>query len=197
VIITLHKRIWRTAGLGGGSSDAGAVLRLLQRATAAFSPAAIGELALQLGADVPYFLDPFPARIRGVGEQIERIRHTAPLHLLLLNPDRPLATTDVFAQYRRHGRFSPEVEIPTEAIDLARAPGLIHNDLEPFARQLEPQIWNLSRIITDLGALGVGMSGSGPTVFGLFPNQASAQAALGKVQKSNGFLAICTQTLVP
>ena len=97
VDIRLAKRIPAAAGLGGGSSDAGAVLRTLAAAFPdALSPDAVARLGLRLGADVPFFLDPRPALVTGVGERIEPLARWPALALVLVNPGVPLATAEVY-----------------------------------------------------------------------------------------------------
>jgi len=78
VLVDLRKRIPMGAGLGGGSSDAGAVLRMMAAIFGSSSPARLAAVALQLGADVPFFLKPGPARVRGIGEVIEPLFTMAP-----------------------------------------------------------------------------------------------------------------------
>jgi 4-diphosphocytidyl-2-C-methyl-D-erythritol kinase len=173
-IVRLRKQLPVAAGLGGGSSDAGAVLRAL----AGLCPGALGAealtaLALRLGADVPYFLDPRPARVRGIGEQVEPLPGLPPLCLLLAHPGVPLATAEV---YRAYDALGPE------APDGARAPGLLaeldlRNDLEPAALRLCPPLARLRRRLRGLCPQGVAMSGSGPTLFSVFPGAAEAEAA--------------------
>jgi 4-diphosphocytidyl-2-C-methyl-D-erythritol kinase len=190
VRVSLRKRIPTGAGLGGGSSDAGAVLRALAEACA-LPAASLAELAVGLGADVPYFLDPRPAIVSGIGERIEPIARLPGFCVLLVNPGISLATADVFRAFDRGG----------DALTLARSgytmrallrlqgdPGalsgtleeLLVNDLEPAAVRLCPQIAELRERLRDLGAEATGMSGSGATVFGLFPNAGAAQEALEK-----------------
>ena len=94
--LVLEKQIPVGAGLGGGSSDAAAVLRGLARIYPdAISPLELRDLALRLGADVPYFLDPKPALVTGIGEEIEPLPGIPAFSLLLVYPGVPLATSDV------------------------------------------------------------------------------------------------------
>ena len=100
VRIFLTKSIPAAAGLGGGSSDAGAVLRALAASFPdALEEPALARLALRLGADVPYFLAPCPARVGGIGERIQPLADFAPLACLLVNPGVPLSTAAVFAAF--------------------------------------------------------------------------------------------------
>jgi len=202
VRIALAKRIPAGAGLGGGSSDAGTVLRQLADAFPAALPRpALHELALSLGADVPYFLDPRPARVGGVGERITPLAAGLPkLHLLLLNPGVVLPTAEV---YRAFDALVPDPADP--AYEAARArqsqsegrvAGLsLANDLEPAALRLCPQLARLRRRLEALGASAVGMSGSGATLFGVFPGAAEAEAARDGAALPEGAFARVASTL--
>lgn len=186
--IALDKHIPAQAGLGGGSSDAGAVLRgLATLLPGALGPAALAALAVSLGADVPFFLAPRPARVTGIGERIEPLAGVPVLHLLLVRPRAGLATAEVYAAHDAlRGALTareagPSLRPPSGALDgaaLARClEGLLANDLEAAARRLCPLLARLRRRILELGALAVGMSGSGPTLFGVFPDEAGAREA--------------------
>jgi 4-diphosphocytidyl-2-C-methyl-D-erythritol kinase len=191
VQIRLTKRIPAAAGLGGGSSDAGAVLRLLAAACPdALDARSLAALALALGADVPFFLDPQPAFVRGVGERIEPLAGWPELHLLLLNPGVPLATAEVFRAAdalrppRAAGPGVPDLRERAEGV--IREPagglgGLVYNDLEAAAVRLCPPVARLRQRLGALGASAVGLSGSGPTVYGAFPTAEAARAALARL----------------
>jgi 4-diphosphocytidyl-2-C-methyl-D-erythritol kinase len=190
VRIRLSKRIPAAAGLGGGSSDAGAVLRGL----AALCPEAVGaarlrRIAAGLGADVAFFLEPAPAFVSGIGERCERIEPAwAPVSLVLANPGAALATADVFAAY---DALTPRPRPPTLRPLVDRARGrpadppalreLLENDLEPAAVRLCPAIARLRDALRRAGALGVALSGSGATVFGVFEGEEAAARAAGRV----------------
>jgi 4-diphosphocytidyl-2-C-methyl-D-erythritol kinase len=184
--LVLEKRIPAAAGLGGGSSDAAAVLRGLARIhPGVISPQGLRELALGLGADIPFFLDPRPALVTGVGEEIEPIRGVPALSLLLVHPGVGLATSDVYRAYDasrasltpvRPGSTMPVISALREGGDHALAE-LLENDLEQAAVRLCPRIGPFRQAIEGSGALGVGMSGSGPTFFGIFRDTIAAGRA--------------------
>jgi len=195
VAIRLAKRIPAAAGLGGGSSDAGAVLRTLDRAhPGALPPGRLAELALSLGADVPYFLDPRPAWVTGVGERIEPLDDWPALVLLLVNPGLPLATREVFRAADALGpssRLRPASLALAERLAQVRAAvpdhpealaPLLENDLEAAAVRLCPPVGRLRDRLRSLGAAAVGMSGSGPTLFGLFAELETAREALARAR---------------
>ncbi len=185
VALTLDKQIPVGAGLGGGSSDAAAVLcALAQKFANALSDPALAAIAVRLGADVPFFLDPRPAWVTGIGEQIEPISEFPPLDVLLATPAPPLATADVFrALDAALTPPSPRRRMPA----LRDGPGwfpsaalladVLVNDLEPVAARLRPGIARIRSELERLGARAVAMSGSGPTMFGLFRDAGQAEAA--------------------
>jgi 4-diphosphocytidyl-2-C-methyl-D-erythritol kinase len=184
--LALEKRIPASAGLGGGSSDAAAVLRGLARIYPdALSPQGLRELALGLGADVPFFLDPKPALVTGVGEEIEPVPGIPAFALLLAHPGTPLTTPDVYRAFDASGASLTPVRAGStiRRISALRESGdhalaeLLENDLEPAAVRLCPRISELREVIEGNGALAVGMSGSGPTVFGIFRDTIAASQA--------------------
>ncbi len=197
VRIRLHKRIPAAAGLGGGSSDAGVVLRSLARLfPGALSAKALAELALELGADVPFFLDPRPARVSGIGERIEPLTGWPAFSLVLANPGLPLATAEVFRVFDslhldrslERAPLDPRVLIlgpgPTRTgVDATPALAwshLLENDLESAAIRLCPPVARLREQLRGAGARAVGMSGSGPTLFGVFEDPEAAAAGLAR-----------------
>jgi 4-diphosphocytidyl-2-C-methyl-D-erythritol kinase len=200
VRIHLTKRIPAAAGLGGGSSDAGAVVRALAECFPdALAPPAVAELALGLGADVPFFLEPRPALVGGIGERIEPLSPLPALALLLVNPGIALATAEVYRAYDalaagRSGPASARIGARLESLlrghsvgpgrrgpwdpAFARALGdLLANDLEAAAVRLCPPVARLRARLRAAGARAVGLSGSGPTLFGVFEDPAAAAEA--------------------
>lgn len=175
VELRLRKWIPAAAGLGGGSSDAAAVLRGL----AALLPDRVSSeglraLALSLGADVPYFLDPRPARVRGIGERIDALGEMEPVPVLLAHPGAGLATAEVYACY---DALQP-APAPARGAVLPGLPGPgLHNDLAAAAERLCPEIARLREALLAAGPRGVGLSGSGPTLFAVFPSRQEALAA--------------------
>lgn len=188
--IRLAKRIPAAAGLGGGSSDAGAVLRGLRRLMpGALAEAGIERLALALGADVPFFLDPRPAWVTGIGEVRVALPYLPPLALVLAHPGTGLATRDVFRAFdetagalTRSGDASTMpalsgLPVQHEGSDPRALSSLLQNDLESVARRLCPAIDRLRDALRRTGAVGVGLSGSGPTLFGMFESLSQAEVA--------------------
>ncbi|GAB4186360.1 MAG: 4-(cytidine 5'-diphospho)-2-C-methyl-D-erythritol kinase [Thalassobaculales bacterium] len=177
--IALTKRIPVAAGLGGGSADAAAALRLLSRLWGVAVPEG---LPLALGADLPVCLYGRPARMGGIGESLRPAR-LPPLALVLANPGQALPTAAVFRAF--DGRFG--APIPVSA-------GLeqMRNDLEPAAVGLCPAIGGLlDRLRAEPGCRFARMAGSGATVFAAFTQAADAARAAAALRR-DGLWAVAT-----
>jgi 4-diphosphocytidyl-2-C-methyl-D-erythritol kinase len=181
----LIKQLPVAAGLGGGSADAAAALRLLARANAlALDDARLADAARATGADVPVCLDAKPRVMRGIGEQLSAPLAFPPLRVVLVNPGVPLATKDVFAAFARAGGAKEGAPFDTAAMTgasietaLAALAGGI-NDLEPAAISLCPSVADaLATLRATPGCRLARMSGSGATCFGLYLSEAAAAAA--------------------
>ncbi len=177
--LTLDKRLPVASGIGGGSADAAAALRLLADLWGVTVP---DGLALRLGADVPVCLASMPARMGGVGERLTPAPHLPRCGLVLVNPGVAVSTPAVFAA--RRGGFSPPLDLPETwqdvaamADDLARA----GNDLEAPAVALSPVIGTVLDTLRALpGCRLARMSGSGATCFGLFADPGAASLAAAR-----------------
>lgn len=183
--IEVDKRIPVAAGLGGGSADAAAVLRLA--ADGMNGDGEIERIAAELGADVPSQLDPRFALVGGAGERVTPLPEPEPLAVVLV-PDRDgLATAEVFAEADRLG-------LGRSAQDLARLRGLLLgatatgagplayrellvNDLAPAAISLRPSIGSALEALEEAGAELAFLTGSGPTAVGLFAGDGEAEDA--------------------
>ncbi|WP_235035556.1 4-(cytidine 5'-diphospho)-2-C-methyl-D-erythritol kinase [Roseomonas sp. 18066] len=177
--VVLEKFLPVASGIGGGSADAAAALRLLNRVwEAGLGHARLSSLAEQLGADVPVCLDSRPARMGGIGAVLTPAPTLPLAGLLLANPRIPLSTPAVFRA--RSGDFSSFAQMPTAWADAgAMAAGLAacRNDLEPAAMSLCPEVAGLLDAIRALpGCLLARMSGSGASCFGLFATPEAAHA---------------------
>jgi 4-diphosphocytidyl-2-C-methyl-D-erythritol kinase len=177
------------AGLGGGSADAAAALRLIARANGgALSEAALAEIALKLGSDVTVCLDSQPALITGRGEKVERVRGFPSCGVLLANPGLPLATEAVYAALRAAPLAAPPLQGAEKLdfggdfarlLDYARPRG---NDLEAPAARLVPEIREvLAALLTLQGVSIARLSGSGSTCFALFVTEEEAQRAAAQL----------------
>jgi 4-diphosphocytidyl-2-C-methyl-D-erythritol kinase len=189
--IHLDKQIPVGAGLGGGSSDAAAILRHLNRtSTVPLSATRLGEVALTLGADVPVCLTGAAHRMTGIGETLAAITPAPTGHVVLARPDVALSTPAVFARLALHDDGPPlDTGWPADAASLIA----VGNDLTMAAAELAPSIPDLLAAIAGCnGNLAAQMSGSGSACFGLFPDRACADKAASDLQAA-GFWAKATQ----
>jgi 4-diphosphocytidyl-2-C-methyl-D-erythritol kinase len=196
VRLSIVKRIPVAAGLAGGSADAAATLRLASLASGLGDEKLLGELGAELGADVPAQVSPGRWLASGAGERLYGLPDPShPLGLLLLPAAEGLSTAEVYRQADRLGRGRSLSELDglrarlrTElelAAPLPRDTELLHNDLTDAAISLCPQIAPALRRAREAGAEEVLLSGSGPTVVGLF----SRANAPGRVNRAVSELA--------
>lgn len=179
--IRLRKRIPSGAGLGGGSSDAGAVLRGLNRMFGhEFSERELVDLATPIGADVPFFaVDHSAVLATGVGEVMLPVAPLMGCTFMLVNPGFPVSTKwafETFALTRDSENSIMSAFRKQEVSTLSLAD--MCNDLESVTSRKFSEIEHMKRQLLDAGASGAMMSGSGPTVFGVFPDDRSDQVAL-------------------
>ncbi len=191
--VRIEKRIPVAAGLGGGSADAAAVLRLAR----AEAPE-LAQIAAEVGADVPSQLVPAMALVEGAGERVRRLPDPRPHAVVLLPGGGGLRTAEVFAEADRQGLGRSEAELDALASELLEAAGsggsplayaeLLANDLEPAARALRPEIGEAISALRDAGAPLAAISGSGPTAFGLFADLPSARAAAERLGRDDAIV---------
>lgn len=183
-LFVLDKQLPVAAGLGGGSADAAAALRLLARANG-LSPddARLGEAARATGADVPVCLDPRPRLMRGVGDVLSAPLPLPALPALLVNPGVALSTKAVFAAFAAAAPPAPAPDFDLAAAEADSREGLLRllagsaNDLEPAARALAPAVGDVLSALRPLADCRLArMSGSGATCFALFASAAAAIA---------------------
>jgi 4-diphosphocytidyl-2-C-methyl-D-erythritol kinase len=183
--LALEKNLPVASGIGGGSADAAAALRLLCRFWG-LDPSLPDQLAGALGADVPVCVAGVPALMSGIGEILAPAPVLPDVGIVLVNPGVAIATPAVFRT--RSAAFSDPAHFPaggwTDAEALATTLHTTRNDLELPARQLAPAIDDvLDTLATIPGCLLARMSGSGATCFGLFPHPAAARAAAGSINR--------------
>ncbi|WDR02551.1 4-(cytidine 5'-diphospho)-2-C-methyl-D-erythritol kinase [Devosia algicola] len=179
--LELRKNIPIAAGLGGGSADAAAALRLMLRlGTGTIDNAALFELAVELGADVPACLISQPLLARGIGEIIAPLAQFPSCHIVLVNPLIGVSTADIFKRLNGYDNYP----LPTLPSPMTRPAQLgiwlaeTRNDLQPPAVKIVPEIGMLiERLAEAPGCMLARMSGSGATVFGLFGSNAQAHQA--------------------
>jgi 4-diphosphocytidyl-2-C-methyl-D-erythritol kinase len=174
--LTIEKHVPVAAGMGGGSSDAAATLRLAAAAAGQPADPLLEDLAPELGSDVPSLLRPGLALVSGTGEEVALLPALAPYWLLVLPLGAALSTAEVFAEADRLGLPRSAVELAQRRVQLEAAVqeggepplDLVHNDLEPAARSLCPAIDAALAAARDAGADRALVTGSGPTVIGVF-----------------------------
>jgi 4-diphosphocytidyl-2-C-methyl-D-erythritol kinase len=171
VRITLDKRIPVAAGLGGGSTDAAAVLLGLNRLWSLRWPIArLTEAAVALGMDVPFFLRGGTGFATGRGEELDRMRGMA-LALVLVNPRYASSTAEAYGRLTpamyTDGARARTVAAALRTKRVERVAGSLYNVLEAAVAPAQPEIGRMKAALLSAGALGALMSGSGPTVFGI------------------------------
>ena len=186
--IEIVKRIPIGAGLGGGSGNAAAVLQCLNEMWGLnLDSETLAELALDLGADVPYCLSGGTALATGRGEVITTLPAPATTWFVLGLSAEPLLTRDVYGTFQSE-RDAADVRSAPMALalglgDVDAIATLLHNDLESPAFRLRPHLAKLKTAMLDAGALGAVMSGSGPTMIGLARDQGHASAVALAVER--------------
>ena len=177
--ISIRKQIPLAAGLGGGSSDAAAVLTGLNRLYGhPLSADELNRMGLEIGADVPFFIYGRPAVVTGIGEILEPYPHSLPYHVLLVFSGIRVSTAEVYKNLDL-GLTNCEKKLKKLLLGQQAFEAKFHtcNDLESFTLQMFPEIAAAKQALMDLGAVSALMSGSGSAVFGLFDNLAEARKA--------------------
>ena len=186
VAITLKKNLPAASGIGGGSSDAAATLRVLAAQFDRDLPH-LGDVAT-LGADVPVCLMAGPCRMSGIGEKLDPLDDLPPMHLVLVNPGISVATPTVFSGLVIKDNGAMPDPLPTwqDAPKMARWLSVQRNDLEMPARSLVPAIGVvMARIGQTEGCLLARMSGSGATCFGLYATRPEADVAAASLSREH------------
>ena len=179
--IEVEKRVPVAAGLGGGSADAAAVLRLARGEVEG-----LRALAARVGADVPAQLQPRPCLVAGAGEVIEPVPPPGNHAVVLIPQEKGLSTAEVYAEADKLGvaRGASELEVIRRRLRDAlegrgsplEYPEHLINDLQPAAISLCPEVEEALVALTEAGAAHAMVTGSGPTAFGLFATRAEADA---------------------
>ena len=182
IYIDIFKRIPVAAGLAGGSSDAAAVLVGLNKLfDTRYSKRKLMKMGVEIGADVPFCILRGTALAEGIGEVLTPLPSLPSMHILLAKPNISVSTASVYkalnlSEIEKH----PETDHYVEAIkrqDISYMTTHMGNVLEDVTIKIHPQIEDIKRDMMHMGALGSMMSGSGPTVFGIFPSKYEATLA--------------------
>lgn len=197
--ITLKKIIPIAAGLGGGSSDAASALLALNfLADKPLPMPVLAAIGVRLGADVPFFLHEKPCLARGIGEMLTPLAVSKSYGVVLVNPNFAVSTRWVYENLD----LALTAKARGETIDMSEeklAQGdwstLLQNDLERVTVSKYPQLEEIKAALKSLGAKGALMSGSGPTVFGLFAGEAQAKNAAQSLAKQERWKVFATKTV--
>ena len=194
VRVRLSKKIPTGAGLGGGSSDAAAMLVGLNELFGlGLGEAELREVGLQVGADVPFCLSGGTALGEGIGEILSLLPAPPPHHLVVVKPAVGAETARIYRAYdERPVGGNPSVKPVLEALrvgDLGTFARAVGNDLEPVTKGLVSEVRALEEQLMRAGALGSAMSGTGTAVYGIFASEAEARAAANKLRSP--FVAAC------
>ena len=179
---TLTKNIPIAAGMAGGSTDAAATLKALRELFSLdISDSELAEIAVGIGADVPYCLMGGTVLSEGIGEKLTALPALPKCSILLVHPDIPVSTKDVYNAYDRAPHtFHPDIPAIKSCIskgDLKGMCELAGNVLEEATIPMHPEIQEIKNKIKEFAPLLSLMTGSGPTVFGIFDDEAKAREA--------------------
>ena len=193
ISMCLEKNIPLAAGLAGGSADAASVLVLLNRLfDCGLSDPELQKIGLSVGADVPYCIMGGTALAERIGEKLMKLPSCPPCGILLVKPERGASTKEIYTAWDALPvPFHPDVDLGIKALkdqDLRTLAGTLGNGLEAVTKALIPEIGEIEEQMLRFGALGACMSGSGPTVFGLFKDRSSADLA---GEKMKGYFPDC------
>lgn len=185
-VLELHKGIPIAGGMAGGSADAaGALVALNELWGCEFTRDQLREIAADIGSDVPFCLIGGTALATGRGTSLARVLCRGTFHWVVCQASEPLPTADVYRAWDRHCRPSEcEPDAVLQALrsqDAVALGAALHNDLEPAAYALRPELEMDKKALLDAGALGAVLSGSGPTLLALAADAASAERIAERV----------------
>ncbi|QEM68029.1 4-(cytidine 5'-diphospho)-2-C-methyl-D-erythritol kinase [Geobacter sp. FeAm09] len=194
-VIDIAKNIPVAAGLGGGSSDAATVLMGMNELLGlGLSEQRLMEIGLTLGADVPFFIFQKPALAEGVGEQLTPMPAMPAAWVLLVNPGVHVSTAWVYRSLQLTNREGL-AKLPELFRSMEDVCSILSNDLESVTIPAFPVIAEIREAMLREGAAGAMMSGSGPTVFGLFGDRESAERARTVLTDGTGWFAAVAETI--
>lgn len=197
VDISIRKHIPVCAGMAGGSADGAAVLRAMdQLAGTGLSPAELARIGEAVGSDVPYCTLGGTALAEGRGERLTPLPSLPPCHVVVCKPPFPISTPQLFARVDMKKIVRrPDTPGLLSALERGDLTGVARRMYNVFEDVLEPrrqaEIASLKAALIDAGALGTSMTGSGPTVFGLFDDPAAAAAARDRLAQSYEDVFLC------
>ena len=197
VDVTIQKHIPVCAGLAGGSADAAAVLTAMNRLTGAgLSAAQLAKIGEKVGSDVPFCVLGGTALAEGRGEVLTPLAPLPPCHIVICKPPFSISTPQLFGRVKvKKIVRRPDTAGVIAALEAGDLAGVARRMYNVFEDVLEPrrlsEINDIKAVLIDCGALGASMSGSGPSVFGLFDREDRAQAALERLKESYRDVFLC------
>lgn len=193
--IAIAKNIPVAAGLGGGSSDGATVLMGVNELLGlGLSTERLMEIGVKLGADVPFFIFQRTALAEGIGERLTPIERIPTVWLVLVNPNIHVSTAWVYQNLQLTTGKDAHI-IPRFYGSVAEVCAVLANDLETVTVPKFPIIAEIKDRLVAAGACGALMSGSGPTVFGVFADEAGARHAAAELTKESGWFVTAVKTL--
>lgn len=197
--IHIHKVLPSSAGLGGGSSDAAAVMKaIVKLLKIKTTDEELSKIAQEVGADVPYFICNKPARINGIGEFVTPINIKGKYDVLLVKPEKGTSTKVVFNASNSDTWGSANIAKVMEALsnsDFDLLSRHIANDLEETATTFVPEIASIKEELRNDGFNIVGMTGSGTTVFAILPNKKVDKKLIEKYRNKYAFVEVTSVML--
>ena len=197
VDVDIQKRVPVCAGLAGGSADAAAVLRAMNRLSGAgLSPARLAEIGARAGSDVPFCVLGGTALAEGRGERLTPLPPQPPCRIVICKPPFSVSTPQLFGRVNvRKIVRRPDTAGVVAALEAGDLAGVARRMYNVFEDVMEPrryaEISSIKAELIDCGALGASMSGSGPSVFGLFDSEAAAREALARLRDSYRDVFLC------
>lgn len=178
VIVEIEKRIPIAAGLAGGSTDAAATIVGLNRLwNLMLEDETLMDIAKQIGSDVPFFIKGGTVRATGRGEIISLIEGVEPHWVVLINPGQTISTRYVYDHILPNGEIDIEALTELLVVNSPKAYHLMRNHLETVSFEVLPILRSIIDEVRHTGAMVAMMSGSGPTVFGIYDTEEEARAA--------------------
>ncbi|MDE6700864.1 MAG: 4-(cytidine 5'-diphospho)-2-C-methyl-D-erythritol kinase [Acetatifactor sp.] len=190
--VSLQKNIPVAAGMAGGSADAAAVMKAMNMLyELELSEERLRELGVRIGADVPYCIMGGTALAEGIGEKLTRLPAAPQCVLVVAKPDLNVSTKDVYTALDAMADYPhPDIDGMAAAIkagDLTGVTARLGNVLELVTAKQCPPVTEIRRMMDSHGAMGSLMSGSGPTVFGIFGDRAEAEKLAGLLRETDAF----------
>lgn len=186
--ISIRKSIPVCGGFGGGSADAAAVLRALNKLyKTGFSDEVLRKIALALGADVPFLIGGGTCLCTGIGEILQPVKPADGVFYCVCAAGSGASTRKMFAEIDKHNISGCDSEKMIKSLADGNISGIascLHNDFENVCRAFCPRVTETEARLLELGALGASLTGSGNGVFGVFDSQEKAEAAAKEIGKS-------------